>query len=291
MMLAKKLLTFLITVFLLSFMTGSIAYASESDITAVDVQSTIEGGTEVLNADNMDQPADDMDLPLAQEEVLDLQEAGEETSDMEITAAEVQEDAKEEISETDANEEVSEAEDAVEALKADAEQEETEKQDTSEEEKQKDEKPSYSKKDLRLLSSLVFSEAENQTYEGMLGVANIVLNRVDSKVYSHVTTIKEAIYDKKWSVQFAVTIKSKTTGLSMLDKALKLYDTRKFTGPNPEAQEKAMKKAIKAVKAALEGTNNIGGYLCFQNKRSAGSIKKKYSDYKIIDDHIFYRTK
>jgi spore germination cell wall hydrolase CwlJ-like protein len=125
----------------------------------------------------------------------------------------------------------------------------------------------------------------------MLAVANVVLNRVKSDAYWHVNTVEQAIYDRKWSVQFGVTVKNSKTGTSMMDKALKLYDTRKFTGANPEAQKKALNKAIKAAKAALSGKNNIGNYLCFQNKYSAKSIKKRYSDYRIIDDHIFYRTK
>ncbi len=153
-------------------------------------------------------------------------------------------------------------------------------------------KPSYSEKDLRLLASLVYSEAGNQSYKGMLAVANIVLNRMKSPVYSHSNTVKEVIYDKKWSVQFAVTIKSKKTGLSMLDKALNSYDTGKFAGSNPEAEKKAMNKAIKAAKAALQGENNIGNYLCFNAvNRSTSRIKKNYPDHKIIGDHIFYRTK
>ncbi len=153
-------------------------------------------------------------------------------------------------------------------------------------------KPSYSEKDLRLLSCLVYSEAGNQSYKGMLAVANVVLNRVKSPIYSHCNTIKEVIYDKKWSVQFAVTVKSKKTGLSALDKALKSYDTGKYSGSNPEAEKKAMEKAIKAAKAALQGENNIGNYLCFNavNKYTS-KIKKQYPDYKIIGDHIFYRTK
>ncbi|HWT26832.1 MAG TPA: cell wall hydrolase [Mobilitalea sp.] len=152
-------------------------------------------------------------------------------------------------------------------------------------------KPTYSESDLRLLSCLVYSEAGNQSYEGMLAVANVVLNRVKSDVFWHVKTIKEVIYDHKWSVQFAVTIKDKSTGMSPMDRALKLYDTRKTSGSNPEAQKKSMEKAIKAAKAALEGENNIGNYLCFQNKRYTTSIRKKYPDYKIIGDHLFYRTK
>lgn len=152
-------------------------------------------------------------------------------------------------------------------------------------------KPAYSEKDLRLLASLVYAEAGNQSYEGMLGVANVVINRMKSDVYWHVDTIEEVIYDHKWAVQFAVTIKSEETGISLLDKALKCYDTGKYTGSNPEAEKKALQRAIKAAKAALQGKNNIGNFLCFQNKRSANSIKTRYSTYKIIGDHIFYRIK
>jgi N-acetylmuramoyl-L-alanine amidase len=164
-------------------------------------------------------------------------------------------------------------------------------EDTEDEEEVKADKPSYSEKELRLLSSLIYAEAGGQSYEGMLAVANVVINRSKSKVFWHVNSIEQVIYDHKWSVQFSVTIKNKKSGLSMLDKALKYYDTRKFSGGNPEAEKKAMNRAIKAAKAALQGKNNIGNYLCFTNKRATSSIKKKYPEYRIIGDHIFYRTK
>ena len=126
----------------------------------------------------------------------------------------------------------------------------------------------------------------------MLAVANVVLNRVKSDVYNHVNTIKEVIYDKQWAVQFSVTIKSKKTGKSMLDKALEAYDNGKFTGSNPAAEKKAMDKAIKAAKAALNGENNIGDYLCFRmNNDGAKRIRVKYTDNRVLGDHIFYRTK
>lgn len=162
----------------------------------------------------------------------------------------------------------------------------------SEKIEKKEKKASYSEKDLRLLSSLIYSEAGNQSYKGMLAVANVVLNRVKSNAYSHVDTIEEVVYDKQWAVQFSVTIKSKKTGKSVLDKALEAYDTGNFPGKNPEAEKKAMNKAIKAAKAALNGENNIGDYLCFRmNNKGASSIKKKYGDYMILGNHIFYRTK
>jgi len=153
------------------------------------------------------------------------------------------------------------------------------------------EKPAYSEADLRLLSCLIYAEAGNQSYKGMVAVANVVINRAKSDVYWHVNTIKEVIYDRKWSVQFSVTIENSKTGISPYEKALKIYDSGKYTGANPEAEKSSMQRAIKAAKAALQGTNNIGNYLCFTNKRAAGSIKKKYPDYRIIGDHIFYRTK
>ena len=172
------------------------------------------------------------------------------------------------------------------------EEEPEEEQQKEAEKEKKAKKPTYTEEELRLLSCLIYTEAGNQSYKGMLAVANVVLNRVKSDAYYHVNTIKEVIYDKQWAVQFSVTIKSKKTGKSMLDKALEAYDTGKFPGKNPEAEKKAMDRAVKAAKAALNGENNIGNYLCFRmNNSGAKSIKKRYSDYKILGDHIFYRTK
>ncbi|NLJ95636.1 MAG: cell wall hydrolase [Clostridiales bacterium] len=168
---------------------------------------------------------------------------------------------------------------------------EPEKVEVKKSAEKKEKKPAYSEKDLRLLASLVYAEAGNQSYKGMLAVANVVLNRVKSDVYSHVKTIEQVIYDRKWAVQFSVTVENKKTGISSLDRALELYDTGKIKCKNPEAERQAMKKAIKAAKAALEGENNIGKYLCFRmNNKGASSIKKKYK-YIILGDHIFYRTK
>ncbi len=276
----KKLLVTLITAVILSTCFGATVFASElatienqpvqsstEDIENTDAITEIQGSDTTPAEAATEEVIEDQDLLL--EEGYFIDEQGEiyyeePTNEMEeVVIEEVEEEENDDTTDYDKEEkEVAEAK-----------------------------KPSYSEKDLRLLASLIYAEAGNQNYNGMLGVANVVLNRAKSDVYWHVNTIKEVIYDHKWSVQFAVTIKSKKSGLSMLDKALNYYDTRKFTGSNPEAAKKAMNKAIKAAKAALEGENNIGDYLCFQNKRSANSIKRKYSDYKIIDDHIFYRTK
>jgi N-acetylmuramoyl-L-alanine amidase len=285
----KKILTSLMIVLFLSAVSRSSAYASEPDTagkavqgakeTVADPSSTDHGlanTTDITQASETrtDLPENNMDLLL--QEGYDHDEQGE------LCYQEPEYDmAEEEAAEVDLEEEIEEK--VIEACK--------EGKDKSKEEKNgAAKKAAYSEKDLRLLTCLVYTEAGSQSYEGMLGIANIVLNRVKSDIYSHVNTIEEVIYDTKWSVQFAVTIKNKKTGLSIMDRALMLYDSRKFTGSNREAQEKAMNKAIKAAKAALEGKNNIGNYLCFQNKSKESSIKSKYPDYKRIGNHIFYRT-
>lgn len=234
------------------------------------------------------------------EDVLGIEEAevdfdAEAADDTEATdEVEAIEDTEEETDETEETEaeEATDAADVTEATKAGDKGSEKETSKNSQEEATVSKKPSYSEKDLRLLAALVYAEAGNQSYSGMLAVANVVLNRVKSDIYWHANTIEEVIYDRKWSVQFAVTVKSKKTGMSMLDKALKAYDTGEFTGGNPAAEKEAMDRAIKVAKHALNGKNNIGDFLCFQNKRSASRIKRNYpGDYKILGDHIFYRTK
>lgn len=294
---------------LLSFTTGAIAYASEtatapaasndgitaSEETKTDETST-EGAVTAVSAETAETTEETADALTADGVILGegyyIDEQGQVYYDDSLVT--VEEPVIVDLQEEDADEAVEEdTEDTAALLDTEEEKKADKAEDKNSQTKKEPEvkKPSYSEADLRLLSCLIYAEAGNQSYKGMLAVANVVLNRVKSDVFWHVDTIKEVIYDRKWSVQFSVTIKSKKTGLSPLDKALKCYDTGKFTGANPEAENKAMQRAIKAAKAALEGKNNIGGYLCFTYKGGSGSIKKKYPDYKIIGDHIFYRTK
>lgn len=276
-----KLLTAMIVALLFTVSFNAAAYASELDAAAATQDATEDSEGTLSTDKSVNRQASDASLQNeAEEEDMDLllQEGYylDEQGKICYEAPGTKEDTEEAI------------EEAVEDVSEEEAEEEIEKPE--EEETLAVQKPSYSESDLRLLACLVYSEAGSQNYNGMLAVANVVLNRAKSDAYSHANTIKEVIYDNKWSVQFAVTIKNKS-GESVLDKALKLYDSRKFTGSNAENQKKAMNRAIKAAKAALTGSNNIGDYLCFQNKRSKSSIKKKYSSYKIVDDHIFFRTK
>ena len=114
----------------------------------------------------------------------------------------------------------------------------------------------YTQEELKLLACLVHAEAGNQSYEGKLAVANVVLNRVKSKKYPN--SIKEVIYQ---AGQFAVA----TSG--SLEKQLAKYDNYNST---------SQKLSIKAAKAALEGANNIKARLYFNSYKSA--VKKGYGD-------------
>ncbi len=127
----------------------------------------------------------------------------------------------------------------------------------------------YNNNELKLLACLVHAEAGTQTYEGKLAVANIVLNRMKSSKYPD--SIKEVIYQ---SGQFSVARSGS------LEKQLNNYDNY-----NSWSQ----KLSIKAAKAALSGSNNIGTRLYFNSYQSA--VRKGYHKKKNavkIDEQLFW---
>ena len=127
----------------------------------------------------------------------------------------------------------------------------------------------YSQEDLKLLACLVHSEAGTQSYEGKLAVANIVLNRVKSSKYGG--SIKSVIYQPG---QFSV---AKSGSLS---KQLSNYNNY---------SSKSQQLSIKAAKAALEGSNNIGSRLYFHSYKAA--VRKGYDKKETsvkLGDHLFW---
>lgn len=127
----------------------------------------------------------------------------------------------------------------------------------------------YTDEELKLLSCLVHAEAGDQSYEGKLAVANVVLNRVKSSKYPN--TIRNVIYQPG---QFTVA------SSGSLAKQLDRYDN--YTS-------KSQLLTIKAAKAALSGANNIGNRLYFHSYKSA--VKKGYDKKKNavkIEDHLFW---
>lgn len=125
-------------------------------------------------------------------------------------------------------------------------------------------KAAYSKSDLRLLSAIIYCEAQGESYAGKLAVGVVVMNRKSSSKFPN--TIKGVIYQKN---QFQ-PVRS-----GALDKALKKYDNGKFTS-------KAAKQCIKAAKEALSGTKavtynskklNLKGYYFFSRTLSGCRLK------------------
>lgn len=115
----------------------------------------------------------------------------------------------------------------------------------------KDVKNKYTKAELRLLSALIYCEAQGESYNGKLAVGIVVMNRVRSDRYPD--TIYKVINQK---YQFSPV----TSG--NIKKVLKEYDDGNFTSS-------AEKECIKAAKASLNGTNSI----------TVSGNKKSFSKY------------
>lgn len=108
----------------------------------------------------------------------------------------------------------------------------------------------YTKKDLRLMSSIIYSEAGNQSYAGKKAVGIVIMNRVGSSLFPN--SISGVIYQ---AGQFSPARNGS------LNKSFSLYDSGKLN-----------KQCIKAAKAVLNGdtyvsvngkTVNMNDYLYF----------------------------
>lgn len=128
-------------------------------------------------------------------------------------------------------------EDKEETDQADKETNQEEKKETNKEDKV--EKNKYTDSELRLLSALIYCEAQGESYNGKLAVGIVVMNRVKSNRYPD--TLKGVVYQR---YQFSPV----TNG--SLENALEEYDDGHFNS----VQEKA---CIKAARAALSGTTEI----------------------------------
>ncbi|MBR4056570.1 MAG: cell wall hydrolase [Oscillospiraceae bacterium] len=96
----------------------------------------------------------------------------------------------------------------------------------------------YNAEDLHWLTQIIHAESGNQPIEGMIGVGNVVLNRVADPTCPD--TVYDVIFDCRYGVQFSPT----ETG--------SIYDE-----PN--------EMSIVAAKLCLEGYNTVGNSLFFVN--------------------------
>lgn len=108
--------------------------------------------------------------------------------------------------------------------------------------------------ELRLLAALIYCEAGNQSYEGMIGVGAVVMNRVKSPAYPN--TIYSVIYA---SGQFTP---------AMSGKVARVYES----GP-PE-------RCYQAAAASLMGETTVGGATHFRRNNGHAGI--------VIGAHVFW---
>lgn len=120
----------------------------------------------------------------------------------------------------------------------------------------------YDQNDLYWLSHVIYAESGNQSIEGMMGVGNVVLNRVRDESGAFPDTIRGVIFQYG---QFAVA----ETGAIYLD-------------PNPQS--------IVAAKLCLEGYNTVDNALFFLNPDMSSDrwFRTNRTFLYSIGDHDFY---
>lgn len=115
--------------------------------------------------------------------------------------------------------------------------------------------------ELYLFATIIYTEAGDQKYEGQLAVANVILNRIESKRWG--STLEEV-----------------------------LFAPGQFAGTADHLMERAQKRGIpdscyKAAKEALAGRNNIGDFLYFRMKDNVDFTA--FDKFYILEDHVFYK--
>ncbi len=121
----------------------------------------------------------------------------------------------------------------------------------------------YDEEDLYWLSHIIYAESGNQPLEGMIGVGNVVLNRVADPTCPD--TVYDVIFDSRYGVQFSPT----ETGT--------IYDE-----PN--------ELSVVAAKLCLEGANVAEDSLFFVNPAigTSGWFQSTRTYVCTIADHAFY---
>lgn len=122
----------------------------------------------------------------------------------------------------------------------------------------------YTEDDVYWLSRIIYAEAGGESYEGMLAVGNVILNRVASKDYPN--TIYGVIFDKNYGVQFSPVSNGS------------IYNT-------------PSKEAVQAARDCLNGTTVVSSdciYFLNPDKATSFWIVNNCTYLKTIGSHDFY---
>jgi len=148
-------------------------------------------------------------------------------------------------------------------------------------------KKNFTKAELRLMTAIIYAEANGMDFDAKVAVGNAVLNRMyDEDKYGYVSTIEEVIYDHKWGYQFS-PVKD-----GSMARALKIYDSM-----DPDVykswQITAMNACKEAAKAALSGWKTIpDDYQYFNShleKQSVSCMENGWS-FKPLSSSIYVNT-
>ena len=120
---------------------------------------------------------------------------------------------------------------------------------------------SLSDADINLMAAVMTLECGNESYEGQLAVANVILNRLQSGSWG--STISDVVYARN---QFSVVSDSRFAGL---------------------VANGAQASCIQAARDACAGTNNIGNLTAFRPSWNVDT--STLSTYKQIGNHVFFR--
>ncbi len=122
----------------------------------------------------------------------------------------------------------------------------------------------FPNEELYWLSRIIYAEAKDQPMEGLIGVGNVVYNRVKSDEFPH--TVFDVIFDKRVRVQF---------------------DPAATGGVKGEPDE----RSVIAACLCMEGYNTVGDCMYFVNPdRGDSSWFDKDLEFVIsLGDHDFYR--
>lgn len=132
------------------------------------------------------------------------------------------------------------------------------------------EKKSYTEKELKMMSAIIFCEAGNQCYAGKLAVGIVVMNRKSSKKFPN--TVKGVL---KQRYQFTPVRTGKWA------KEMKKYEQGKY-------KSGARKNCVKAAKAALEREKIVTYKGKNINMRKYHFFSQRLSNPKLrISGHVF----
>ena len=118
----------------------------------------------------------------------------------------------------------------------------------------------YNSHEIYWLSRIIYAEANGQPFDGMIGVGNVVLNRIASSRFPN--TVKDVVFEPG---QFTPVDNGS------------IYNT-----PSSEA--------VRAAQLCLEGVNTVGKSLFFLNPSIADAswFNSALTYYTTIGGHAFY---